>query len=333
MQNPSISFNDSQFLTTCEVKIPQNEILQKNNIEKTKNEDEPTRTQQRCALSSWDLPEAVLEKYRSRGMESMFHWQAECLNNPKVLSENKNLVYSAPTSAGKTLVAEILTLKTVLERRKKVIIILPFVSVVREKTFYFQDILSTSGIRVEGFMGSYNPPGGFKMVQLAICTIEKANGIVNKLLEENSIDDIGAVVIDEVHLLGDPSRGYLLELLLTKLLYMSSKNQNLDIQLIGMSATLPNLDLLAKWLNAELYTTNFRPIPLHEYCMAGGEIYGTDLKRVRRLEPLPDLNEDTDNILQICLETIRDSCSILIFCPTKNWCENLAQQVAMAFWR
>lgn len=80
----------------------------------------------------------MLQKYEARGVITMFDWQTECLSNHKIIEENHNLVYSAPTSAGKTLVAEILMIKTVLERRKKVIFILPFVSVVREKMYYFQ---------------------------------------------------------------------------------------------------------------------------------------------------------------------------------------------------
>lgn len=88
-------------------------------------------------LANWGLPTAVLEKYHSFGVKKMFEWQAECLLLGQVL-EGKNLVYSAPTSAGKTLVAELLILKRVLEMRKKALFILPFVSVAKEKKYYLQ---------------------------------------------------------------------------------------------------------------------------------------------------------------------------------------------------
>lgn len=286
-----------------------------------------------CWLELWGLPDNILQKYHDKKINSMFEWQVECLSIKNVLENNANLVYSAPTSAGKTLVAEILAIKAILERKKKVLFILPFVAVVREKMFYLQEILETSGIRVEGFMGSYHPPGGFESIQVAICTIEKANNIINRLLEENKLCEIGAVVVDEMHLLGDSHRGYLLELLLTKIKYMCNKDNDVNIQIIGMSATLPNLNVLASWLDAELYTTDFRPVPLYEQVHVDFTVYDSDFKLIRRLEPHSDLGTDTDNILQLCLETISNSCSIIIFCPTKNWCENLAQQIAAAFWK
>ncbi|XP_017766865.1 PREDICTED: DNA polymerase theta-like [Eufriesea mexicana] len=288
-------------------------------------------TQDRYKLASWGLPSNILQKYEARGITTMFAWQIECLSNHKIIEENSNLVYSAPTSAGKTLVAEIIMIKTVLERQKKVIFILPFVSVVREKMYYFQDLLSDSGIRVEGFMGGVVPAGGFAATHIAIATIEKANSLVNRLMEENELVNVGAVIIDELHLVGDPNRGYLLELLLTKLKYMRSRDENINVQLIGMSATLPNLSLLAKWLDAELYKTEFRPVPLNEQCKIGKNIYNNKLSVIRTLTPMPELTMDSDDILQLCIETISDGHSVLIFCPTKNWCEKLAKQIAAAF--
>lgn len=281
----------------------------------------------RKKLMNWGLPPEIVQKYEQRGVINMFDWQVSCLMNSKVLHDCCNLVYSAPTSAGKTLVAEILTIKTVLERQKKVIIILPFVSIVREKMFYLQDILSSSGVRVEGFMGSQAPPGGLQATHVAICTIEKANSLVNRLLDEGNVTELGAVIVDELHLLGDPHRGYILELLLTKIKYMSWQS-GINIQIVGMSATLPNLEVLSKWLDAELFITQFRPIPLEEYCLVGNQLYNPVGDQVKVIDTGCTAN---DNVLQVCLDTIKDGCSILIFCMTKNWCENLSQTLASTF--
>ncbi|KAF9814110.1 hypothetical protein SFRURICE_000105 [Spodoptera frugiperda] len=302
-------------------------------LESTQNNSQTSRivSNRNKKLRDWGLPLEIAKKYEARGITEMFEWQVNCLANSKVLFDCCNLVYSAPTSAGKTLVAEILTIKTILERQKKVIIILPFVSIVREKMFYLQDILSSSGIRVEGFMGSQSPPGGLQAVHVAVCTIEKANSLVNKLLDDGSIAELGAIIVDELHLLGDPSRGYILELLLTKIKYVSFNSDDVKVQIVGMSATLPNLKCLANWLNAELFITQFRPIPLDEYCLVGDKYY--DKKGVCVNTVDMSLTTEGDNVLKICLETIKDGCSILIFCMTKNWCESLAQSVATSFYK
>jgi replicative superfamily II helicase len=57
----------------------------------------------------------------------------ECLTLPGILDGTSNLVFSAPTSAGKTLLSEVLLLKRLMGTKKKGIFILPFVAVVNEK--------------------------------------------------------------------------------------------------------------------------------------------------------------------------------------------------------
>ncbi|XP_077740566.1 DNA polymerase theta isoform X2 [Canis aureus] len=292
-------------------------------------------------LANWGLPVAVLEKYHSYGVKRMFEWQAECLLLGQVL-EGKNLVYSAPTSAGKTLVAELLMLKRVLEMRKKALFILPFVSVAKEKKYYLQSLFQEIGINVDGYLGSTSPTGHFSSLDIAVCTIERANGLINRLIEENKMDLLGMVVVDELHMLGDSHRGYLLELLLTKICYITHKSASCQadlasplsnaVQIVGMSATLPNLEIVASWLNAELYHTNFRPVPLLESVKIGNSIYDSSMKLVREFQPNLQVKGDEDHVVSLCYETICDNHSVLIFCPSKKWCEKLADIIACEFY-
>lgn len=192
-----------------------------------------------------------------------------------------------------------------------------------------KDLTRSSGIRVEGFFGGYTAPGGFESTDIAICTIEKANAIVNRLLEQKNIDSIGMIVVDEVHLISDSNRGYILELLLTKVLFCSRKLDT-NIRIVAMSATLPNAELVQNWLNAEFYRTDYRPIELREMIKIGCQIYDNSMNLIRAIsnEDYSIIENDQDNIAQLCIETIVNKGAVIVFCPSKDWCEKLAEHVA-----
>jgi hypothetical protein len=43
------------------------------------------------------------------------------------------------------------------------------------------------------------------------------------------------------------------------------------------------------------------------------------------------VQDDPDHIVQLCLETLMNGHSVLVFCATKNWCEKLAEHIAKLF--
>uniref|UniRef100_H2Z460 RNA helicase n=1 Tax=Ciona savignyi TaxID=51511 RepID=H2Z460_CIOSA len=283
-------------------------------------------------MKDWGLPDCILDNYAMLGLNEMFKWQNECLSLPGVL-DGKNLIVSAPTSAGKTLIVEVLIAKRVLGTHRKAILVFPFVSLAREKMFHLRRLFDGTGVTVDGYMGGLSPPGGFSSVDIAICTIEKANNIINKLIEEKSTEQIAMLVVDELHMIGDDGRGYLLELLLTKIRLLCFEASCL-CQVIGLSATITNLDLFSIWLDGVVFQTNFRPVPLARYIKVGKEIFDENFIKQRDFEPQVTFmvnKEDDDDITALCYETTRNNHSVLMFCPTKKWCENLANQISKNF--
>jgi DNA polymerase theta len=64
----------------------------------------------------------------------------EALSRPGVLA-GRNLVYSAPTSAGKSLVADVLMLRRVLTTGKPVMLVLPYRALCAEKAAQLEALL------------------------------------------------------------------------------------------------------------------------------------------------------------------------------------------------
>ena len=85
------------------------------------------------------------------------------------------------------------------------------------------------------------------------------------------------VVVDEVHLLSDAQRGFLLEVLLSKIKFICNEQHisapRTEIQLVCMSATLPNIDHIATWISADLYVSEFRPVQLITQVYFDGKLY------------------------------------------------------------
>ncbi|XP_053317689.1 helicase POLQ-like [Spea bombifrons] len=270
--------------------------------------------------------------HQFRGIKKLYDWQHTCLTLES-LKQRKNLIYSLPTSGGKTLVAEIVIFQELLCRQKDVLMILPYVAIVQEKVRG----LSSFGVELDflieeyaGSKGRFPPIKRRTKKSLYIATIEKGHSLVNALIENGRISELGLVVVDELHMLGDGSRGAILEMTLAKLLYTSETTQ-----IIGMSATLNNVGDLQRFLKAEYYTNNFRPVELKEYVKVRDSIYEVDNKEEDNFKFSRLLNYkyssnmlriDPDHIIALVAEVIPNN-SCLVFCPTKKNCENVAEMI------
>uniref|UniRef100_A0A1U7YHX9 Helicase and polymerase-containing protein TEBICHI-like n=3 Tax=Nicotiana sylvestris TaxID=4096 RepID=A0A1U7YHX9_NICSY len=215
-------------------------------------------------LNHW-LPSEICSIYRKKGISKLYSWQVDCLQVDGVL-QNRNLVYCASTSAGKSFVAEILMLRRILSSGKMGLLVLPYVSICAEKAEHLEVLLEPVGKHVRSYYGNQGGGSLPKDTAIAVCTIEKANSLINRLLEEGRLSELGIIVIDELHMVGDQNRGYLLELMLTKLRYASGEGNTESssgessgsssgkadpagrLQIVGMSATLPNVTAVADWL-------------------------------------------------------------------------------------
>lgn len=153
-------------------------------------------------------------------------------------------------------------------------------------------------------------------------------------------------------MLGDPHRGYLLEIMATKLLVLQQPTQ-----IIAMSATLSNTHLLASWLCANYYISKYKPVPIDEFLVHENAIYPAasakqffrtaatviadknDDPKVERTPPCRLIDRSPHHQLHgtmanamvaLALETASASYGALIFCHARHVCQTNALLLADA---
>ena len=181
------------------------------------------------------------------------------------LFDDKNLLICTPTASGKTLVAELSFLNTILNKGLKAVYIVPLRALASEKFYSFKKAYPNLKIGLStGELDSDD--SGLGRNDLVIVTSEKFDSLLRH--RTNWLSSLGTIIVDEIHLLNDSSRGPTLEIVLAIL-----KKELPKAQIIGLSATIGNPEALSEWLNAELVQDSWRPVKLKKGVFFDGDVH------------------------------------------------------------
>lgn len=249
----------------------------------------------------------------------------------KNLFDGTNMVVSAPTSSGKTLIGEVAALHHIAHDRRALILV-PTKALADEKYEHFSNLYQkTLGIRVVVSSRDHREDDeaiGKGKYQIAVVVFEKLLGLLAQY--PALLESVGVAVVDELQTIFDPERGARIEQLLTHL------RRNESVQLVGLSAVLDGARL-ATWLNAKLVEETQRPVELRQGVLCRGRFhyreYNSGEEGVEELFP-SDSDNEGESLLEAAAFFAEQGEQTLIFVPQRYMCfqfaELLAQRVSLA---
>ena len=187
----------------------------------------------------------MVDRFVAGGVRSgaVYPWQRAAIDEG---SDGSNLVYCAPTSGGNRWWRTCCSCARWRARRARgapgrALVVLPFQSLVNEKVGDLKRLLAPMYRKrdganrrgpeaVRGFAGECEgtplarPPGPGQEA-VAVTTIEKACVALSRLAAEGRLGELCAVVVDELHMVGDEDRGATLEAALAKLRFHERKRR------------------------------------------------------------------------------------------------------------
>ncbi len=171
--------------------------------------------------------------------------------------KGKNLVVAIPTAAGKSLIAYLSIINKLKNEGGKALYIVPLRALAREK---YEDLkkFEKYGFKVGISIGDLDESDKrIAKFDIIVCTSEKADSLLRHGI--SWIDKVKVIIVDEIHLINDMSRGPTLEVIISRF-----RALNPQTQIIALSATIKNSIELSDWLDAKLVTSDWRPVTLKE---------------------------------------------------------------------
>ncbi len=222
-----------------------------------------------------DLPDWMQPAFK--GMKNLNRVQSKVYDT--AINSPENMLICAPTGAGKTNIAMLSMLHTLMNHRDeegnfnldgfKIVYIAPMKSLVQEMVIGFGQRLELFGIKVKELSGDNQlTKQQIDETQVIITTPEKWDIVTRKSGDRTYTQAVKLVIIDEIHLLHD-TRGTVLESIVARTLRQIESTQDL-VRIVGLSATLPNYEDVAKFIRVKpesglfYFDGSYRPVPLQQ---------------------------------------------------------------------
>jgi len=214
-------------------------------------------------IEKLDLEPKVIDFLKSEGYEELFEPQEQSVK-AGLFDEKKNFLITIPTASGKTLIAMLAILSHLSKHKTKVVYLTPLRALTSEKFEEFKKLEKLNlGRKIKVALSTGDSKEKKEKLEDAdVIFLTNESMDANLAFQKDWIYDIGLVVSDEIHLIGDNTRGPTLEIILTR--FKSGFIGKNPPKIIGLSATISNSNELADWLNCELVESTFRRVPLSE---------------------------------------------------------------------
>ncbi|MGI0097477.1 MAG: DEAD/DEAH box helicase, partial [Nitrosopumilaceae archaeon] len=270
-------------------------------------------------ISELRLSKPAIDFLKNEGYSELYPPQQDSITAG--LLDGENILVSAPTASGKTLIAILAMINYLSKNNGKVVYLSPLRALAAEKFSEFKKFESLDfgkKIKVQISTGDFESlDKGLENSDVLILTNEKMDSIIRHGPEW--IEDIGLVIADEIHLIGDEDRGQTLEVVLTKLKLLESKPQ-----ILALSATITNVDELSEWLDCKTVESQWRPVPLYEGVYDGGSVIMNDGREFEVETSIRGKSVD------LGVESVKDGGQSLLFAETRTRSSSLAIKAADA---
>lgn len=286
------------------------------------------------SLEGYGFPTELLNAWAG-SIPQLNQLQIDAINEYHIL-EGDHLVVSAPTSSGKTLIGELAALKGVLARRRT-IFLLPLKALVNDKYRYFNQVYKSFGLRTIHVTGdttelSEDMPALMRgQYDICLMTYEKFTAMV--LGCPYILEQAGTIVVDEVQMIADASRGLNLEFILT--LLRMRLQQGIEPQLIALSAVIGDTNGLERWLGARLLRREERPVPLDEGIIRGDGSFryiasdtGEKMSVAGYVQREPRKGSSQDWIIPLVRKLVKEGKQVIVFREQRGEARGAANYLA-----